>query len=718
MEDFLSNTVLGLSTAAIFALAASGLVLTYTTTGIFNFAHGAIAMFGAFCYWQLSVEWGWPIPLSLFVVVLVIAPGIGIGIERGIMRGLVDAPETVRIIVTVSLLVAILGVAQWIWPPQEVYRVPLLFPERQVGLFEVNVTYHDLITFGVALAVAVGLRLLLYRTQIGLDMRASVDSRPLAMLHGARPHRSAATAWAIGCGLAAVAGVLVGPMSGQLSHTNLTLLIVNAYAAAMIGRLRSLPMTFVGAVFLGLADSYAIGYLPEGNAYLISFRFVIPVVVLFAALLVLPNPQLRTRATSTAREDIPRQERRTAAVTAAAIIGVGLVLASVLDDGDALRASRIFGIALIALSLVPLTGFAGQVSLCQMSFAAIGALVMAHHGQGGDPVAVLLAAVICAVVGALVALPALRLSGLYLALATAAFAVFLDRWIFHFQAFELFGHQIKLWEGGVVAVSPVDVPGIDTTDRQTQLIVLACVVALGYLLVVAVRRSRYGQRLLAMKDSPAACATLGIDVTRLKLSVFALSAAMAGVGGAFYGGTLGSVSAERFNLFESLPLLLVTVVGGIGTAAGPLFAGLILGGLPIAIATWPFIGNLNRLLPGTMGVALGRNPNGAVRDIGDRYHVLGHVPVALAGLVVSVVALAVLTMADVLTGWGLTFGLVAALIVWPQAAEALMRRRSPHPRARSLEWAGVERRLTTAEVRALDAALGLSADPEEAALAG
>ena len=163
----------------------------------------------------------------------------------------------------------------------------------------------------------------------------------------------------------------------------------------------------------------------------------------------------------------------------------------------------------------------------------------------------------------------------------------------------------------------MDIPGVDTTDRQTQLVVLACVVALGYLLVVVVRRSGFGQRLLAMKDSPAACATLGIDITRLKLSVFALSAAMAGVGGALYAGTLGSVSAERFSLFESLPLLLLTVVGGIGTAAGPLFTGLLLGGFPIAIATWPFLGNLNRVLPGTMGVALGRNPNGAVRDIGD-----------------------------------------------------------------------------------------------------
>ena len=715
MEELLGNTVLGLSTAAIFALAATGLVLTYTTTGIFNFAHGAIGMLGAFTYWELHVDWGWPMPVALALVLLVLAPGLGIVIERAIMRGLVDSPETVRIIVTVSLLIALLGIGQWLWPPNEVYRVPLLFSGETVGLFGVNVRYHNITAFVVAVVVALGLRVLLYRTQIGLDMRASVDSRPLAMLHGARPHRSAATAWAIGCSLAAVAGVLVGPLSGQLSHTNLTLLIVNAYAAAMIGRLRSLPMTFAGAVFLGLADSYAIAYFPTDNPYLSTFRFVIPVVVLFVVLLVLPNPQLRTRSSATSREDIPLQSRRTAAVTAAMIVAIGFVLASVLGDADALRASRIFGIALIALSLVPLTGFGGQVSLCQMSFAAIGALVMGHHGQGGDPMALLLAAVVCAVVGALVALPALRLSGLYLALATAAFAVFLDRWVFLFRSFELGPWTIKLWEGGNVPVAPVDVPGVDTADRQGYLVVLACILALGYLLVVTVRRSVFGQRLLAMKDSPAACATLGIDISRLKLSVFALSAAMAGVGGALYAATLGTASAEKFSLFESLPLLLLTVVGGIGTAAGPLFTGLLLGGFPIAIGIWPFLGNLNRVLPGTMGVALGRNPNGAVRDIGERYSILAEVPAALAALVVSLAVVCGLGIADAITGWGMVFGSVAALVIWPQVAEAVVRRRAP--KREGLEWAGIDRELTLAEVRELDAALGLSGDPEEAALA-
>lgn len=711
MQELLSNTVLGLATAAIFALAASGLVLTYTTTGIFNFAHGAVGMLGAFAYWQLHVAWGWPIPLALAGVLLVAAPALGLVIERVIMRGLHDAPETVRIVVTVSLLIALLGLGQWLWSPKTVHRVPHLFAGRRVTILDVTLTWHHVSAFAVAIAVAVGLRTLLYRTRLGLDMRATVDSRPLAMLNGARPDRAAAAAWAIGCSLAALAGVLIGPLGGQLSHVNLTLLIVSAYAAAMIGRLRSLPWTVAGAVFLGLADSYAIGYLPTGNAYLTTFRFVIPVVVLFVVLLVLPNPQLPTRAGGASREEVPLPSWRTAAVTAGGIVVVGLVLAGLLGDADALRATRILGVALIALSLVPLTGFAGQVSLCQMSFAAIGALVMAHHGDGGNPLALLLAAAVCAVVGAIVALPALRLSGLYLALATAAFAVFLDRWIFLMPSFEVGSTTVRIFEGGVIAVAPLDVPGLDTSDVQTQLVVLSVVLALSYLLVVAVRRSTFGHRLLAMKDSPAACATLGMDLTRLKLAVFALSAAMAGVGGALYAGTLGSVSPERFNLFESLPLLLVTVVGGISTASGAIFAGLLLGGFPIAIGIWPFLENLNRILPGTMGIALARNPNGAVHDVVAGYRVLQDAPAALVGLLVTLAAAVAAALTGAITGWVLTGVVVVGLLVWPLVARRLTAPPAPGEPEVPLEWAGLVAPLTADQLERVDAALGLDAQP-------
>lgn len=722
MEAFFGNTVLGLSTAAVLALAACGLVLTYTTTGIFNFAHGAIGMLGAFTYWQLHEAWGWPTPLALAAVLLVGAPLVGLGIEEGIMRHLTDASETVRIVVTISLLVMLLGIGLWWWPSDEPHPYHLLFEGHSVQLFGIGVTYHRLTAMAVAVAVALGLRLLLYRTRTGLDMRAAVDSRSLAQLHGARPDRSAALAWVIGCTLAALAGILSVATTG-MDHINLTLLVVNAYAAAMFGRLRSLPMTFVGAVVLGLADSYAIAYIPTDNQYFSTVRFAIPAVVLAIVLLVLPSPQLRTRQATGSRETVPRPSWGGALVTAAAFVAVAAVLAAVLPGADALKVSKIVGIALIALSLVPLTGFGGQVSLCQMSFAAIGAIVMAHHGQAGQPWVLVLVALVCAAVGALVALPSIRLTGLYLALSTAAFALFVDSWVFNLPAFDLGpwhlsgGHpiQIKFFDLGNVAVQPLRLPGIDQNSRNAQLIVLTVVFSLLYLVVVAIRRSGFGERLLALKDSPAAAATMGVNLTLLKLGVFALSAAMAGVGGALYAGTLGTVSPDKFALFESLPLLLLTVLGGIGTAGGALFAGLVLGGLPILIATWPVFTTINYILPGGMGVAFGRNPNGAVHDVAARFGVLRAVPPLLAGVVGGLAVLSGLAMAGTISGWTFAVGASLVLVGLTQVAELTVARRAPAVDGEDgddvlladLEHQGFATPLTADQVDALDRALGL-----------
>ena len=362
-------------------------------------------------------------------------------------------------------------------------------------------------------------------------------------------------------------------------------------------------MTFVGALVLGLARVLR-HRLPRQRQRSTSPPFASrsPRSCCSIVLLAMPSAQLRTRTGAASKEDIPRTSWTGALSTAAAIIGGAVVLANILSDGDSLRAAKILGLATIALSLVPLTGFGGQVSLCQMSFAGIGAIVMGHHGADGNPATLLLVAVICAAAGALVALPSLRLSGLYLALSTAAFAVFLDRWAFLLPPFDLtpwtFGRDepitVRLF-GAVLPVRSLDIPGVDDSSRPSQVVVIAVVFSLLYLVVIAIRRSGFGDRLLAMKDSPAACATIGVNVTAPQAGgVLRSPPPSRAIGGAVYASTLGSVSADRFSLFESLSLLLLSVVGGIGTAGGALFAGIILGGLPIAIAIWPFLANLNR----------------------------------------------------------------------------------------------------------------------------
>jgi branched-chain amino acid transport system permease protein len=717
MEQFLQATIFGLATASILAVAAAGLVLTYTTTGIFNFAHGALGMLGAFTYWELRVDWGWPAPLALLVVLGVLAPAAGIVIERVIMRGLTDAPETVRVVVTISLLVALLGVGLWIWDPGDPYPLPRFWGNSStVEVAGVNVTYHEIAVMAVALALALGLRLLLYRTRPGVAMRAAVDDRPLSSLNGARPDRSAMLAWAVGCSCAALSGVLMAPLI-QLSQTGLTLLIVNAYAAAMFGRLRSLPMTFLGALVVGVLGAWSAEYLPADSVILNQFRFALPAIVLLVVLVLLRQPRPRGAGLKRTREFIPRSSLGGSLLTAGAFVAAGVYFSQVLTDADALAASRVVALSIIGLSLVPLVGFAGQLSLCQMSFAAIGAIVMAHHAPAGQPIGLLYATLATALVGALVAMPAIRLGGLYLALATGAFAVILDRWIFQLRPFDLGPFEIEIFTAGTITVQRPDLPGTDTNGGL--LVMLSATFALLYLLVVAIRRSTYGERLLAMKESPAAAATVGINLTTLKLSVFVLSAAMAGFGGALYAGSAqGAVAADQFTFFSSLPLLLLGVVGGIGSPAGALLAGLLLGGLPVLVANYSWFQNISRVLPGTMGIALGRNPNGIIQELRQGFAPLRRSPLALGITLVGVAGALALRWAEVVSGPGFALVLVAGALSGglllrvgllggqARAAEPLLEGTGDDGEV-PLEWVGIERPFTPADVAVLDRELGI-----------
>ncbi|MDQ1521605.1 MAG: hypothetical protein QOI55_2678, partial [Actinomycetota bacterium] len=444
MDTFLTFLITGLTISAIYAVGASGLVLTYTTTGVFNFAHGAIGMMGAFLYWQLRFDWGWPAPVALAVVLLVAAPLFGALLEVGIMRNLQGTSEAVRLVVSISLLAALVGLANWIWKPDVDRFTASFFQGKGFEVFGTRVTWHEATTILIAVAIAIGLRFLLYRLRAGIAMRAAVDDRPLSTLNGARPDRVSMLAWAIGCSLAAMSGILfIGTLS--LDAGTLSLLIVNAYAAAMIGRLRSLPLTFVGALVIGLAEAFWAIYRTHIGAhfhlllspYLDTFAAAIAVIILFIVLLVLPNPRLRGHARI--REFFPTPSFRGALAFAVIVVAGTIAVSAWLTGSHEIDLANVFAFGIIALSLVPLAGFAGQVSLAQLSFAGIGAVTMAHLGQNGNPIGLLWAALVCGVIGAVVAIPALRLSGIYLALATAAFAVMLDRWIFSLQNFSVFG---------------------------------------------------------------------------------------------------------------------------------------------------------------------------------------------------------------------------------------------------------------------------------------
>lgn len=725
MQEFITFTIIGLATGGIYAITAGGLTLTYTTTGIFNFAHGATGMFAAFLYWQMHYGWGWPVWLALAMCLLVFAPLFGALLHLVIMRRLEGTSQATRLMVTVAILLAIVAAVSWIWDIQKNRAVQPFFQGHVLEIGGVNVPYSDLTTLGVALAVAIGLWVLLTRTRIGVAMRATVDDRPLAMLNGSRPEAAGMLAWAIGTFLAALAGILVAPKL-LLNPLTLTLLIVNAYAAAVIGRLRSLPMTFAGALVIGLAGAYATYYVPKWDAgapYLTGFISVVPVVVLFAALLLLPQSQLRGHSATRTREFSRMPTWQGGAMFAVAVVFGAMVAARSLSTTDLFASTQMWGLGIVGLSVIPLVGYAGQLSLCQLSFAGIGAITVGHFGDGGNPLSLLWAALICGVVGALIALPALRLSGIYLALATAAFAVALDGWIFKLPSWEWAGNKIFLFESGSLPVERFDLPLIDIGGDRAYFVFGAVVFALCSLAVIAIRRAEFGKRLLALKDSPAACATLGMNHKLATLTVFATSAAIAGIGGGIYGGALGSVSTTNFEFLPGLSLLMTMVIAGL-TAPGAALFGAILLGTPLMTNLFPDWTQLTTILIGLNGIALGRNPNGLIAaQLRPKWDPVLRHPKVLAGAAALVILASIAREADIIGNYGMLIVVALALVGASVAARRLDDHSTGDPAAADLpegmtappELLGHTKPFTAADIDALDRELGL---PPATALTG
>jgi len=212
MQIFLSFTVVGLVAGCVYALIATGLVVTYNTTGIFNFAHGAIAMFGAYTYWQFTNTdqgWGWPAPVALFVVLFVLAPVFGLVIERLLMRPLRGASVDLTLVVTLGLLLFLVGLAQVIWNPNQVRNLPSFFNGSGFRLGYVQVSWHEVAAILATVGIAIGLRLLFNNTRTGIAMRAVVDSPDLLAMAGGRPIRIQQLAWMLSCSIAALAGILL-----------------------------------------------------------------------------------------------------------------------------------------------------------------------------------------------------------------------------------------------------------------------------------------------------------------------------------------------------------------------------------------------------------------------------------------------------------------------------------------------------------------------------
>jgi branched-chain amino acid transport system permease protein len=623
-ENIATFLVVGVALGGIYAISAGGLVVTYATTGVFNFAHGAVGCFLAFLYWELRVNQSWPAPIALAVVILVVAPLLGLGMDKLLMRRLRNAPLVVQLMVTVGLMLAFMGITTTFWKPTQPRALPAFYDSSGgVEIFGTTATYHRIITVVLALGIAVLLRFLLYKTRLGISMRAVVDNRALAGLTGARPSVVSGASWALGTMTAGVAGILIAPETGMVVE-NLTLVIIIAFAAAAIARLKSLPWAFAGGMIIGLARAFAGVFLSFDQDFAYAPE-AIPAVILFIAVLFLPQARLETGTVRLTK----RTERLTTPkeALAGALVMIGLVGAwangwipwfTGTNFGERTevwlgRGVGFMVIGLVMLSLVPLTGWAGQVSFANFAIAGFGAAMYAHLGGGdGNALGLLWVMLICAPLGVLVALPALRLKGLYLALATMAFAEIADKVLFRYpdvidptatgrlyEPLRLFGFQISS----------------DAADRKAFIMFLVIAFAVIFFGMVMLRSSRWARRWIAMSDSPAASATIGVNLTVQKVVVFAVSGAIAGFAGSMLGLSRGALAVDAFPLFAGLPLVLLLAVQGVRYPVAAFMGAIGLASFPalfevLGHPSW--LTSVELIGPGIAAITMAFRPEGAV----------------------------------------------------------------------------------------------------------
>jgi len=628
--DSLGRLVMfALPIAGIYAVNATGLVVVYSATGIFNLAQGSIGMFGAFIYWTLLVAGHVPEILALVLAVFVFAPLFGLLLDAVLMRRLAGASLIAKLVGTLGLGLTLLGVANLIWNPNSAHAIPpLIGGTGGIKAFGIILPWHRVITIGAALGLALLLRWLLFRTRVGISMRAIVDNSDLGSLYGIRHARVSGIAWILGSGCATIASILIAPELGNLSAQTLSLLIIDAFAAAVFGRLKSLPMTYVGALLLGLVVSFSGTFLQFGGRWA-QLPAAIPSIALLVVLVLLPSRTVQLgRPLRTYRiESVP--SLRTALSAAGVAVAVAALLGAVLPLADLVALAVGVTTAIILLGLVPLIGWAGQPFLAPFALAGVGAW-LAWRLEGDLPALVILvvAGVVTASVGILTALPALRLRGLYMALASLAFANIAVSIVFPLPGMLESDH----------AVTRPRVLGINLDSAASFLVFSVVIYVLLAVGMVWVRRSRLGRRMVATRDSEAGAAGVGIRLALTTGSVFAVSGLIAGVGGAMLVEAQKFVSVDLFPLIGGVSIVLSLVVFGVGTTSGPLLAGLSLAMTTIVSTNWlhgTWGEGLSAVGPSLAALGLINFPRGSVPQVvaGAKEH-----PVALGGRVLGLAA--------------------------------------------------------------------------------
>ena len=589
-DNIVNGSFAGLSYGCVYTLIALGLVLTYKTSGVFNLAYGAQAFVAAVVYWDTHSRHGWPIWLAFIFAVLIVSPALGLFLDRILFRHLRNASPTARLVTVLGLIVAIPQAIEAFWIHDTV-----LGDASAVGIVpNGTVTYHpfanvalsrdDLATIAITVLVAVGLTVLFRYSPFGLRMRAVVESPRLTQLAGVNSESVSMGSWILCSALAGLGGVLLGPLFPSISDVNYLTLIIAATAAAVIATLTSIPVAFGAAILLGMVQQILDFSLPHDSTLFSGLRPSLPFVLLVGALVLNPRLwRLRTVADPLIGVEPPPPEPPEATrskflrngtyawwTVVLGIIAYYLFFHAAFNW--VLSATDAMILSIILLSITVFTGIAGEVSLCQAAFAGIGACVtgqlVAQQGFSGL-MAVLIGALVAAACGLVVALPSLRLSGIYLSLVTFGFALFFDN---------ILGPQNWMSRAGnPFQASDIPRPQLGSVDFASNKSFLVLCIVLFLLvagLVVLLREGTTGRYFNALRGSETAASSIGISRTRARLTMFGVSAAIAGFGGGLIVLRQQSINLEsNFPAFLGLVWVVLVVTLSPRTVQGAIQAG-------------------------------------------------------------------------------------------------------------------------------------------------
>jgi sulfate-transporting ATPase len=562
MEEVIRFALLGFGVGALYALASQGLIVIYRGSGVLNFALGAIGMAGAYFEWELHNNHGWAYAPALIIGVAVSCL-IGAFVHIFIMRPLRQVSPLVRVIATLGVLITIQSIAVLRYQANARF-VPSVLPTNVWHIHGTIVISADrIILIAIAAASTFALWALYRYTKFGLGTTAVAENERAAASLGWSPDRVATFNWMLGCGLAGLAAILIVPIV-TLQPQVLTNLVLAATAAALVAGFRSFPIAFAAGLAIGIVQTEINRYVHQPGVG-DSVPFVLIVIWLMITGTGLPLRDYLLQRLPTVGSGRPNWPG------IAFGVGLGVLLMATTSPIWIDSFTVTIATGLVLLSIVVLTGYAGQLSLAQFAIAGFGAYVagriMATHGT---PFWLGLIIGVAATVplGVLFALPAVRTRGINLAIVTLGLGTAIE--IIVFSNSDLTGGV-----SGTLIKSPHILGlNIDSAPHPTRygLFVLACF-TLVTLAVANVRRGRTGRRLVAVRTNERAAAALGISVTGAKLYAFGLSAAIAALGGILLAFRSTSITYTVFTNFTSITDVGYAMIGGIGYLIGPIIGG-------------------------------------------------------------------------------------------------------------------------------------------------